>query len=177
MPYVPRFVKTSEEPFPSTKQAISPDVIALAKSILPNEERDLPRPVETRSLDLSTISPAVVTDGHAATIQVIAAEGGPASPGASANFRFSLVNEESYAASCKLTVSDFLSDSGARLPASGAESNPGMPTLNPNSRQDLSLSVRIPERTEHGTYHALMVVSPVISEPVVLVLVVGESRG
>ena len=176
MPYLPRFAKPNAEALPLSKQTVSSDVLALAKSILSEEGRDLPRPPQWIS-GLSNSSLPLLTGRISTTVHAIAAEGGPVYPGTSANFRFTLVNEESYAASCKLTVSDFLSDSGACLPASVAEGVPWAATLMPKGRHDLTFSVRIPEGVEGGRYHALMVASPAISEPVVLMLFVGEICG
>jgi hypothetical protein len=176
MSYLPRFAKPSAEALPPIKQIAASDVLALAKSILSEEEGDLPRPPQALS-GLSKSSLPLATGRNSTRVHAIAAEGNCARPGTSADFHFTLVNEEAYAASCKLTVSDFLSDSGACLPASVAEGVPWAVTLMPNGRHDLTFSVRIPEGSEAGTYHALMVASPAISEPVVLMLFVGEICG
>jgi hypothetical protein len=193
MPYFRRYLSTQQTNSASQNDAskasadpASIDPVSCAKSILAKESFDLPsaQPASFGEPQLRQTGTALPEHSASAVVSLTALASKPSevSPGATVRFQFALRNEETNSVVCSPLVTDFISNSGYRIPASTAtfsstdhSSKLSVPLL-PKTPLFLDCSVKIPMNASVGSYSGLLTIAQAEAAPALLQFKVSVSH-
>ncbi len=169
MPYSQRLSSPPDPPGGRAARVLV-DSVATVRHILSEETRDLPSHEPLNFIGFGDLMRGFGTSAPSAPsgISVLVSRPSTLLPGQVAEFRFSLQNDETYAVSSSLSLTDFVSSSGFRIPSVSAVFSQETVSLKPGSLPQLTCSVQIPANAAEGHYFGLLTVMPAESDPAVL---------